>query len=160
MLCAARESLPLSVLEDLLGWDEDEGEDRFLQGARVMLLEDRRGKRAAYRPFHESMRELVADKRPKGARRSHEALAKFAAWPPKGTAFRRRYALRHRVDHLVAAAKLADENGDDDDAKSWLEQAAATGLDVEYLEAQACDEEVGLVEVERDLRLARGEPGG
>ena len=157
LLCAARESMPLRELEKLLGWDEDEGKDEFLPVAREMLLEQRWGKRSSYRPFHESMRELVASERSEAMRRSHETLVEFAAWPVlkgKTNAFRRRYALRHRIDHLVAAAHLADNEGDEDGATKWLVQAAATALDVEYLAAQACDGEVGLVEVERSLQLA------
>jgi WD40 repeat protein len=137
LVCAARESLPLSVIESLLEWDEGDAADQFLPAAREMLLEERWHESPAYRPFHEGLRELVERKLPRAAQRNDVALASFAAWPPTRAEFGRRYALRHRVTHQIEGGLLDD--------------AAAMCSDVGYLTAKA--REVGVTEVERDLRL-------
>jgi WD40 repeat protein len=137
LVCAARESLPLAAIEELLEWDEGEAADEFLPAAREMLLEERWHDSPAYRPFHEGLRELVERKLPKAAQRNDVALASFAVWPPTRGEFWRRYALRHRVTHQVEGGLLDD--------------AAAMCADVGYLTAKA--REVGVTEVERDLRL-------
>lgn len=105
-----------------------------------MLLEERWGERPAYRPFHEGLRELIEGKLPRAAKRNDERLAAYAAWPLEGDTFRRRYALRHRVAHQVEAC--------------MLDAAAKTCCDVAYLTTKACDEQLGVLEVERDVRLA------
>jgi hypothetical protein len=140
LVCAARESLPLHVIEELLEWDEGDGKDEFLPLAREILLEECWDDVPSYRPFHESMRELVARELPRAAKRDAGRLAKFAAWPLEGDSFQHRYALRHRVVHQVEAEQL--------------DAAEATCLDVGYLTAKAC--EAGIVDVERDVRLVAG----
>jgi WD40 repeat protein len=137
LVCAAHESLPLATIEELLGWDEADAEDEFLPGVREMLLEERLHETPAFRPFHEGLRELIERKLPKKTASYDVALAVFAAWPLQGDEFRRRYALRHRVKHQV-------EGG-------LLDEAVASCSDVEYLTAKAC--EVGVMEVERDIRM-------
>ncbi|MCX4239758.1 CHAT domain-containing protein [Paraliomyxa miuraensis] len=138
LLCAARESLPLHVVEELLDWDEGDAEAYFLPNAREMLLEERWHKDPRYRPFHEGLRDLIADKLPKGIARCRKRLANYAAWPVEGDGFQRGYALRHRVEDLV-------EGGD-------LEEAARTCMDLGFLTAKACAE--GVNAVERDIELA------
>jgi WD40 repeat protein len=138
LLCAARESLPLHVLEDLLEWPEGDGEHEFLPATRELLLEELYNGQPAYRPFHDGLREHVKTKLRKTVSESHLKLAEFGAWPLAGDEFRRRYALRHRVLHLIQGGALA--------------QANAICKDVEYLTAKAC--EFGIAAVEFDLRIA------
>ncbi len=140
LISSARESLPLRVVDELLGWDEGEAEDELLPLAREMLLEEPWHEEPAYRPFHEGLRELVERKRPRSIREHHGVLSEYAAWPIEGDAFRRSYALRHRVEHRV-------ESGHAD-------AAAKACMDVGYLTAKARAE--GVVAVERDIRLAAG----
>jgi len=145
LLCAARESLPLTVVEGVLGWREGRAERKFLPHAREMLLEERWHEPPGYRLFHEGFRELVTSKLPRAVAGHHRGLARFAAWPLEGDAFQRRYALRHRVEHRV---EVGDSMG-----------AAKACMDVGYLTAKACAE--GVVAVERDIRLTAEacEPG-
>jgi WD40 repeat protein len=137
MLCAARESLPLDVLESLLGWAPGDAWDEFLRFVREMLLEEHWRDPPTYRPFHEGFRELAVKRLPALIRTSHETLVKWAAWPLEGDAFRRGYALRHRVAHQLAAGQRLE--------------AAAICRDVGYLTAKAC--ECGVAEVEREVRM-------
>jgi WD40 repeat protein len=137
LLCAARESLPLVVVESLLGWRQGSARRKFLPFAREMLLEDAWGG-LAYRPFHEGLRELVVRELPDAVRHHHETLAEYAAWPVEGDEFRRSYALRHRVEHRVEAGEV--------------DAAASACMDLGFLTAKACAE--GVVAVERDIRLA------
>jgi WD40 repeat protein len=142
LVCAARESLPLRVIEALLDWKEDQARQDFLPLAREMLLEDARGAVPTYRLFHESVRELVERRlagrwwRSLGA--YHRTLAEYASWPVKGDEFRRSYALRHRIEHRVEAGEL--------------DHAAEACMDLDFLTAKACVE--GVFAVVRDLRLA------
>jgi len=138
LICAARESLPLRMVDELLGWDEGEAEDELLPLVREMLLEEPWNEEPAYRPFHEGLRELVERKRPRAAREHHAVLSEYAAWPIESDAFRRSYALRHRIEHRVESGQV--------------DAAAKACMDVGYLTAKACAE--GVVAVERDLRLA------
>jgi len=138
LLCAAREGLPLAVIENLLEWGEGRAKHDFLPYAREMLHEERWHEHPAYRLFHEGFRELVSGELPRAVGEHHRRLACFAAWPLEGDAFRRSYALRHRVAHLVAAGHV-------DDATKCV-------MDVGYLTAKACAE--GAVAIERDIRLA------
>lgn len=140
LICAARESLPLHMIEELLNWDEGDGKDEFLPAAREMLHKERWEDQHCYRPFHESLREFVERELPRAAKRNAGLLAEFAVWPLEGDEFRRRYALRHRVVHLVEDRQMLE--------------AEVTCLDVRYLTAKAC--EVGVTQVEFDLRLVTG----
>jgi len=144
LVCAARQSLPLRVVEELLDWPEDTAGDEFLPLAREMLLEESWDQVPAYRPFHESLRELVERKlaERKGASKDafHRRLAEYAAWPVEEDEFRRGYALRHRVEHRV---DVGDSAG-----------AAKACVDLGYLTAKACAE--GVDAVERDVGLAAG----
>lgn len=145
LICAARESLTLYAVEELLDWGEGEAEDEFLPHAREILLEERWHEDPRYRPFHEGFRELVERKARREMAKRREKLAEYAVWPVEADDFRRMYALRHRVEHLV-------ESGDAD-------EAARTCLDVGYLTAKACVE--GCVAVERDiLRTTEVQPSG
>ena len=138
LISAAREALPLRVVDELLGWDEGEAEDELLPLAREMLLEEPWHEEPAYRLFHEGLRELVELKRPRSIREYHGALSNYAAWPIEGDAFRRSYALRHRVEHRVEAGQV--------------NTAAKACMDISYLTAKACAE--GVVAVERDILIA------
>jgi WD40 repeat protein len=141
-VCAARESLPLRVIEELLHWKEDQAGDEFLPLAREMLLEEPWGAVPAYRPFHESLRELVerklAERKGGSIGAYHRVLADYASWPVEGDTFQRGYALRHRIEHRVEAGAL------DDAAKACME--------IGYLTAKACAE--GVHAIERDIRFA------
>lgn len=138
LLCAARQALPLSVIDELLDWDEGEARDELLQLLRELLHEEHWHEQPAYRPFHEGVRELVARELPETLREHHRRLARFAAWPSTGSGFRHGYALRHRVVHQIEA-------GD-------IEEAVASSRDVGYLTEKACA--LGVFEVEREIRLA------
>jgi WD40 repeat protein len=138
LLCAARQALPLSVVDELLDWDEGEARDELLPLLRELLHEEHWHAQPAYRPFHEGVRELVARELPGTLREHHGRLARFAAWPPAGSEFRRGYALRHRVVHQIEAGEI--------------EAAAASCRDVGYLTEKACA--LGVLEVEREIRQA------
>ena len=142
LLCAARESLSLSVMEELLEWDEGDGADEFLPFARELLMEEQGPSGPSYRLFHERLSEWVERSRPKSVRTHHAKLANWssnwAARPQAGDEFRRTYALDHRVAHLVAAGEL--------------EGAAATCMEVGFLTAKAMLR--GVVEVESEVRSA------
>jgi WD40 repeat protein len=138
LLCAARQALPLSVIDELLDRDEGEARDALLPLVRELLHEEHWHAQPAYRPFHEGVRELIARELPGTLREHHARLARFAAWPPVGSEFRRGYALRHRVVHQLEAGEI--------------EAAAASCRDVGYLTEKACA--LGVLEVEREIRLA------
>jgi WD40 repeat protein len=138
LLCAARQALPLGVVDELLEWDEGEAGDELLPLVRELLHEEPWHEQPAYRPFHQGVRELVDRELRETLREHHRRLARFAAWPATGSEFRRGYALRHRVAHQVEAGES--------------EQAAASCRDVSYLTEKACA--LGVLEVEREIRLA------
>ena len=109
VLCAAREALPLSVLEGLLAWPEHDAREDFLRATRPFLLDEPAHWEGvvAYRPYHESFREFVAGKlEPDTMRGHHRLLAdSLAAWPglDEPGSFRHRYALRHALTHRLEA---------------------------------------------------------
>jgi len=138
LICAARESLPLRVVGKLLGWDEGDAQADFLPLVREMLLEEPWHETLTYRPFHDRLRELVEEQLVETIGEYRRMLAEYAAWPVEDDEFRRSYALRHRVAHLVGAERL--------------DEAARTVKDLEYLTAKACAE--GVVAIERDIWLA------
>jgi WD40 repeat protein len=138
LLCAARQALPLSVIDELLDWDEGEARDELLPLLRELLHEEHWHEQPAYRPFHEGVRALVERELPETLREYQRRLARFAAWPATGSAFRRGYTLRHRVVHQVEAGEV--------------EEAAASCRDVGYLTEKA--RALGVLEVEREIRLA------
>src|SRR6185436_5974392 len=74
------------------------------RGARIM------GRRPAYRPRHDWVRELMAERLGAATLRAyHEMLArKLATWPALAEASVRRYALRHALIHRVEAGAWAD----------------------------------------------------
>jgi WD40 repeat protein len=138
LLCAARQALPLGVIDELLEWGEGKARHKLLPLVREFLHEEHWQEQTAYRPFHEGIRELIARELPETLREHHLRLAGFAAWPSTGSEFRRSYALRHRVVHQIAAGRF--------------EEAEASCLDVDYLTEKACA--LGLLEVERDIQRA------
>jgi WD40 repeat protein/serine/threonine protein kinase len=138
LLCAARESMPLAVIEELLGWDEGDGTDEFLPLAREMLLEESGPGGPCYRLFHERFSERVDKARPRLLGRHHARLAEYCASSLVGDEFRHNYTLDHRVAHQIAA-------GD-------LDGAAATCMDVGFLTAKAIRR--GVTEVELEIRAA------
>jgi WD40 repeat protein len=138
LLCAARQALPLSVIDELLDWDEGEARDEILPLLRELLHEEHGHEQPAYRPFHEGVRELVERELPETLREHHRRLARFAAGSPTGSDFRRGYALRHRVGHQIEAGEI--------------KEAAASCRDISYLAEKACA--LGVFEVEREIRQA------
>lgn len=79
LLCAARQALPLGVVDELLSWDEGEARDELLPLVRELLHEEHWHEQPAYRPFHEGFRELVERELPETVREHHRRLARFAA---------------------------------------------------------------------------------
>jgi WD40 repeat protein len=142
LLCAARESLSLSVMEELLEWDEGDGADEFLPFARELLMEEQGPGEPSYRLFHERLSERVERARPRLVRTHHASLANWSDYwsesPRPGDEFRRTYALDHRVAHLIAAGEP--------------ERAAATCMQVGFLAAKAIRR--GVFEVESEVRSA------
>jgi WD40 repeat protein len=140
LLCAARQALPLAVIDELLEWSEGDARRKLLPLLRELLHEEHWHEQPAYRPFHEGVPELVARELPGTVREHHRRLARLAAWPAAGSGFLRGYALRHRVVHQIQAREL--------------EEAAASCRDVGYLTEKACV--FGVIEVEREIRQAAG----
>jgi WD40 repeat protein/serine/threonine protein kinase len=138
LLCAARQSLPLDVVELLLGWDEGEAKTEFLPLVREMLFEEPWHGRPAYRPFHEGFREIVESELPRSVQKHHMRLAEYAGWPSTGDEFQRHYTVRHRVAHLLSVGSLVE--------------AAVTCSNIDYLTSKAIA--LGALEVERELRAA------
>jgi WD40 repeat protein/serine/threonine protein kinase len=136
LLCAARQSLPLDVVELLLEWDEGEAKTEFLPLVREMLFEEPWHGRPAYRPFHEGFREIVESELPRSVQKHHTRLAEYAGWPLTGDEFRRHYTIRHRVAHLLSVGAFAE--------------AASCCSNIEYLTSKAIV--FGALEVERELR--------
>ncbi|MBL9004056.1 MAG: AAA family ATPase [Myxococcales bacterium] len=147
LLCAARDALPLSVLDGLLGGLD--AREALLRASRPVLLEepaewraasqDRGNGEAAYRPYHDSFRGfLAAHLGAEQMRAHHVTLAEqLARWPAEG-AFRRRYALRHAVSQHA-------------DAGLW-DTVYALCLDTRYLQARLS--EVGQQALEDDIEQA------
>ena len=111
LLCAAQEALSLDVLAELAGWSHDERE-RFVPSARQLLLEESAswaGARA-YRPRHDWVRELMAERLGDAAIRAHHGMLarKLATWPASREPTARRYALRHALIHRASAGAWAD----------------------------------------------------
>ena len=86
LLCVAREALSLDVLAETTGWSYDEKE-RFAREARQLLLEEPAAWAGvdAYRPRHDWVRELIAERLGAATVRQHHAtLARtLAAWPAR-----------------------------------------------------------------------------
>jgi WD40 repeat protein len=137
LLCAAREALSLDVLEELAGWSYDDKE-RFLRAARQLLLEDPApwAGIAAYRPRHEWVRELIAERLGAATVRAHHAALSraLATWPLPLDEARRAYAVRHALAHRIAAG---DWSG-----------VRALASNLGYLEARAHAADVFAVEQE------------
>ena len=74
LLCAAREALSLDVLADVAGWSYDEKE-HFAREARQLLLEEPAAWAGAlaYRPRHDWVRELIAERLGAATVRQHHA---------------------------------------------------------------------------------------
>ncbi|QRN92995.1 SIR2 family protein [Archangium violaceum] len=144
VMAVARDALPRSILSDVAGWRELGEPDRFLRVARSFLLEEEAPGRneKAWRPFHESFRRFVLTKL--GAERArvlHSRMAgKLCQWPlGRGErGFRRSYALRHGVTHLLKA-------------EQW-EQARKLYTDMGYLEKRC--QEAGVLSLEEALKSA------
>ncbi|HSN97584.1 MAG TPA: effector-associated domain EAD1-containing protein, partial [Candidatus Nanopelagicales bacterium] len=148
--CAAREALPASLFAELLGWPSIREREEFLRATRPFLLEEPahwHSGQPAYRPYHESFREFVAQELGEHTLREHHLrLARtLAAWPQAGQDARRKgYALRHAVAHRIEAGEL--------------EEAEALCLDVGYLEEKC--RALGVSAVERDLEAVLRALGG
>jgi WD40 repeat protein len=151
VVCSAREALPAYLLTVALGWSSQTAFDEFLRVARPFLIEEgagwHKGARA-YRIYHECLREFIVDKL--GAarmREHHEQIVKtLAAWPPpEVNAPQRIYALRHAVEHRIAA-------GD-------VQAARSLCVNVAYLETKCTEINVTAAEMdlEATLRASTGE---
>jgi hypothetical protein len=138
LLCAAQEALSLDALADVAGWDYDDKE-RFAREARQLLLEEPAAWAGAlaYRPRHDWVRELIAERLGAATLRQHHAILAqtLAAWPPRIGATARRYAVRHALHHRAEAGDLAG---------AWVLTA-----DMSFLEARVRD--VGVWETEVEL---------
>jgi WD40 repeat protein len=111
VLCAAQEALSLDALAEVAAWSYHDKE-RFVPAARQLLLEEPAAWTGtkAYRPRHDWVRELMAE-RLGGAtvRAHHETLARtLARWPAATEPMARRYALRHALIHRAESGAWAD----------------------------------------------------
>jgi hypothetical protein len=144
LLCAAQEALSLDVIADLAGWGPDDYEERerFVREARQLLLEEPASWAGAlaYRPRHDWVRELMAERLGGASIRAHHATLsrKLATWPAAVDATARRYALRHALVHRVEAGGWAD---------AWRLAA-----EMSFLEAKC--RELGVHEAEADVARA------
>ena len=147
LLCAAREALPVSVLDLLLGGVSRR--EALLRRVRSMLLEeptawDQQWKdpgEIAYRPYHDSFRSFIENKLggTTAMQGFHQTLMEtIASWPAAETPFQRAYVLRHGVGQRVAAER-------------WCEVRALC-LDPGYL--QATIEVLGLEAIEAEIGQA------
>ena len=138
LLCAAQDALTLDALAEVAAWGYDDKE-RFVREARQLLLEEPASwaGAAAYRPRHDWVRELMAERLGAAALRAHhETLARtLARWPGAVEPTARRYALRHALIHRAEAGAWAD---------AWRLAA-----DMRFLEAKC--RELGAHETETDL---------
>jgi hypothetical protein len=138
LLCAAQEALSLDALAEVAAWSYDDKE-RFVRDARQLLLEEPASWAGveAYRPRHDWVRELMAERLGGAALRAHhETLARtLARWPSAMEPTARRYALRHALIHRVEAGAWTD---------AWRLAA-----DMSFLEAKC--RELGAHEAELDV---------
>jgi WD40 repeat protein len=138
LLCAAQEALSLDALAEVAAWSYDDKE-RFVREARQLLLEEPASWAGAeaYRPRHDWVRELMAERLGGVALRAHhETLARtLARWPGAREPTARRYALRHALIHRVEAGAWTD---------TWRLAA-----DMSFLEAKC--REFGAHEAEIDV---------
>ena len=141
LLCAAQEALSLDVLGELAAWSYDERE-RFVPTARQLLLEEPAAWAGieAYRPRHEWVRELMAERLGESTLRAHHATLarKLATWPAPKELAARRYALRHALFHRIEANER--------------EAAWRLAADMTFLEAKC--RELGAHEAELDVARA------
>jgi WD40 repeat protein len=104
LLCAAQEALSLDVLAELARWNYADRE-RFVREARQLLLEEPAAwaGEEAYRPRHDWVRALIAERLGAAAMRAHhETLSReLATWPPPTDTTRRHYAVRHALAHRI-----------------------------------------------------------
>jgi hypothetical protein len=141
LVCAAQEALSLDVIAELAGWGPDvyEARERFLREARQLLLEEPASwsGAVAYRPRHDWVRELMAERLGGATIRAHHGTLarKLASWPAPVEPVGRRYALRHALLHRVEAGAWAE---------AWRFAA-----DLGFLEAKC--RELGAHEAEADL---------
>ncbi|MGH9886325.1 MAG: NACHT domain-containing protein, partial [bacterium] len=138
ILCASREPLTLDELARVTGWTDDAQRQRFLRGARELLVENRRpdGHRE-YRLHHDSIGAHIAAALGSSALRAHHAALahRLAAWRPEPDPANRGYALRHALIHRAEAGLWSE---------AW--QLAS---DMTFLEAKC--RELGPKAVEADL---------
>ncbi len=137
LLCAAQEALSLDVLTELAGWTYDD-KQRFVRDARQLLLEEPASWAGveAYRPRHDWVRELIAERLGAASIRAHHVTLSrtLAIWPPSLDETRRSYAVRHALAHRIA---IGDWSG--------VRELAS---DLGYLEARAYAADVFVVEQE------------
>jgi WD40 repeat protein len=138
ILCAAREALSMNVLAEISGWSYDETQC-FLPSARQLLLEEPASWDDAdgYRPRHEWVRELIADRLGSSTVREHHATLSrtLATWPARSGTAMTLYTVRHALIHRAEA-------GDWDGA--WRLAA-----DMSFVEAKC--RRLGVHETEVDL---------
>jgi hypothetical protein len=150
LLCAAQEALSLDALSEIAAWSYDDKE-RFVREARQLLLEEPASwlGAAAYRPRHDWVRELMAERLGGAALRAHHAtLARtLARWPSPAEPTARRYALRHALIHRVEADAWAD---------AWRLAADMSFLEAKCRELGAHEAEIDVERVTERCR-ARGD---
>jgi WD40 repeat protein len=138
LLCAAQESLSLDMLAEVTGWSYDD-KQHFVRDARQLLLEELVSWAGveAYRPRHEWVRELIAERIGAATIRAHHATLSrtLATWSSRSEAAERRYALCHALTHRAEAGAWTD---------AW--QLAAN---MSFLEAKC--RELGVHETEVDV---------
>ncbi|MGK3963486.1 NACHT and WD repeat domain-containing protein [Sorangium sp. So ce118] len=144
LLSAARDALPLTLLEEAAGWKGIDPKESFLTAARPFLHEELESWSAepSYRTYHESFRDYIAGKLGPRAMRDHHSLLleTVARWPPPGGGApgTGRYALRHAIGHAIAADRR--------------DKVEALCRDIGFLAAKC--REHGALAVEEDLRHA------
>jgi AAA ATPase domain/CHAT domain len=141
ILCAAREPLSLEQLGRVGGWSNLAEQRAIAHVMRELVVETRRDNRpTVYRLLHDAIRSyLVEQLGPIGIRGHHQELAdKLAAWPAPRDLTARRYALRHAVNHRIAAGNC--------------QAIHALASSVDFLEAKCS--EFGIDDVELDVRRA------
>jgi len=149
LVCGARQSLPLSLLVDLLGWTPgSETEATFLRHARPLLSVEAAPLSTAVpgdcvRYDHVALRDWVEEQI--GSTAMHQSrrqvAAALCAWPPLEDSlygFRRLYALRHAITQHTETGAIA--------------QAEQVAGNVEYLIAKC--QEFGSAALAEDLEHA------
>lgn len=113
ILVATRESISLSHLGSVLGWNGFQWRDDFLKYARPFLLEEpscltEHSTEPVYRPYHDTLRAFIIQQiGDNGLKACHEKIVNtLARWPVPAEAdkFQHHYAAQHAMWHRANAA--------------------------------------------------------